>query len=48
MKRKRISVEQIIAVLRQAELGALVGEIVRKPRDFRADILPLEEEIRWP
>jgi putative transposase len=30
MKQKRYSVEQIIAVLKQAELGASVGDIVRK------------------
>ena len=30
MQRKRYSVEQIIAVLKQAELGTSVGDIVRK------------------
>jgi putative transposase len=30
MKQKRYSVEQIIAVLKQAELGASVCDIVRK------------------
>lgn len=30
MKQKRYTVAQIIAVLKQAELGAPVGEIVRK------------------
>ena len=30
MKQKRYTVEQIIAVLKQAELGASVGDIVRK------------------
>jgi len=29
MKRKHYSVEQIVAVLRQAELGMAVGDIVR-------------------
>ena len=31
MQRKRYSAEQIIAVLKQAEMGASVGDIVRKP-----------------
>lgn len=29
MKRKHYSVEQIVAVLKQAELGMAVGDIVR-------------------
>ncbi len=30
MKRKRFSVEQIVAVVKQAELGASVAEVIRK------------------
>jgi putative transposase len=30
MKQKRYSVEQIIAILKQPELGASVGDITRK------------------
>ena len=30
MKRKRFSVEQIVGVLKQAEVGVPVGELVRK------------------
>jgi putative transposase len=30
MKRKRFSVEQIVAVLKQAELGLPVGEVIRQ------------------
>lgn len=30
MKRKRFSVEQIVAVLKQAELGMPVGDIIRQ------------------
>ncbi len=30
MKRKRFSVEQIVAVLKQAELGLLVADLVRQ------------------
>jgi putative transposase len=30
MKRKRFAVEQIVAVLKQAELGMAVGDIVRQ------------------
>ncbi len=29
MKRKRFSVEQIVAVLKQAEMGAPVGDLIR-------------------
>jgi hypothetical protein len=38
MKKKRFSTEQIVAVLKQAEMGLAV-------RDFRANLLPLEEAI---
>ena len=30
MKKKRFSVEQIVAVLKQAELGVSVAELIRK------------------
>lgn len=30
MKKKRFSVEQIVAVLKQAELGVPVAEVIRK------------------
>lgn len=30
MKRKRFSVEQIVAVLKQAEMGVPVGELIRQ------------------
>lgn len=30
MKKKRFSVEQIVAVLKQAELGMPVAEVIRK------------------
>ena len=30
MKRKRFSVEQIVAVLKQAELGTPVADLIRK------------------
>ena len=32
MKRKRFSVEQIVAVLKQAELGMPVADVVRQMR----------------
>ena len=32
MKRKRFSVEQIVAVLKQAELGVPVAELIRQVR----------------
>lgn len=40
MKTKRFSVEQIVACLKQAELGMPVAD-----RDFGADVLPLEEAV---
>jgi hypothetical protein len=45
MKHKRFSVEQIIAVLKQADLGLPVADPAG--RDFGADILPLEAAICW-
>ena len=39
MKRKRFSVEQIVAVLKQAELGLSGGGFGPSGRDYRADIL---------
>ncbi|HEU5340211.1 transposase [Edaphobacter sp.] len=30
MKKKRLSVEQIVGVLKQAQVGVLVAEVIRK------------------
>jgi hypothetical protein len=46
MKRKRFSVEQIVAVLKQAELGMLVADLIPSG-DRRADLLPLKEAVWW-
>jgi hypothetical protein len=46
VKKKRFSVEQITAVLQQAEGGVPVGDVCRQVGDFRADLLPLEEGLR--
>ena len=43
MKRKRLSVEQIVAVLKQAEVGVPVGGVVPASGDHRADLLSMEE-----
>jgi hypothetical protein len=39
MKKKRLSLEQIIGVLKQAEVGVPVAEVIRKVGDQRADVL---------
>jgi putative transposase len=38
-------VEQIVGVLKQAEVGVLVAEVIRKAGVQRADLLPLEGEV---
>jgi putative transposase len=47
VKKKRFSVEQIVAVLKQAELGVPVAEVIRKVGIRRADFLSLEEAVCW-
>ncbi len=47
MKQKRYSVEQIIAVLKQAELGASVGDIVRKLGISEQTFYWWKKEVRW-
>ena len=47
MKRKRYSVEQIVAILKQAEVGVPVAELIPPGRDLGADLLSLEEALRW-
>jgi hypothetical protein len=44
MRKKRFSVEQMIGVLKQAEVGVRVAEVIRKGRDQRTDVLPVEGE----
>ena len=45
MKGKRFSVEQIVAVLKQAELGMPVADLIRQV-GISEPILPLEEAVR--
>ena len=51
MKKKRFSTEQIVAVLKQAEMGMAVADLIRQIGSrfavlrFRADLLPLEEAV---
>jgi hypothetical protein len=47
MKRKRFSIEQIVAVLKQAELGMPVADLIRQIGISDADVLSVEEAIRW-
>ncbi len=46
MKKKRVSVEQIVAVLKQAELGVLVAEVIRKVGSARRPSI-MEEAACW-
>ena len=45
MKRKRFSVEQIVAVVKQAELGLPVADLIRQVGISGADFLSLEKGI---
>ena len=45
MKKPRYSVEQIVAILKQAELGMPVADLVRKLGISDTDVLSLEEAI---
>ena len=47
MKKKRFSVEQIVGVLKQVEVGVPVTEMIRKA-GIRADVLSLEGEVCGP
>ncbi len=46
MNRKRFSIEQIVAVLKQAELGMPVADLIRQVGISDADVLSIEEAIR--
>jgi hypothetical protein len=46
VKKKRFSVEQITAVLQQAEAGTPIQRSLPPGRNLRADVLPLEEIVR--
>ena len=46
VKRKRFSVEQIVAVLKQSRGRDAGGGSDPPRRDFGADLLPLEEAVR--
>ena len=51
MSRRRHTPEQIITALREAEVGLANGKTVGSGepggRDQRADVLPVEEGVRW-
>jgi hypothetical protein len=46
MRRKRIAVDQIAAVVKQAELGLLVAGLIRQAGILGAGLRPLEKGIR--
>ena len=46
MKRSKFTDEQILAIVREGEAGRKVADLVPHPRDHRADVLPLEGEVR--
>ena len=51
MKKKRFSTEQIVAVLKQVEMGMAVADLIRQigfrfaVLRFGTDLLPLEEAV---
>lgn len=45
---KRFSLEQIVVVLKQAELGLPVADLTRRVGISEADLLPLEEAVCGP
>ena len=47
MKKKRFSVEQIVAVLKQAELGVPVAEVIRKVGISEQTFYRWREAVRW-
>ena len=48
MKRKRFSVEQIVSILKQAEVGVPVVELCRQAGITEQALLPVEEAVRRP
>jgi hypothetical protein len=48
IKRKRFLIEQIVAVLKQAELGFPVEDLLRQVGISEQTLLPLEEAVWWP
>jgi hypothetical protein len=48
MKTLKFTEERIAFTRRQTELGTPVREVIRKVGGHRADLLPMEEEVRWP
>ena len=47
MKKKRFSVERMVGILKQAEVGVPVAEVIRKAGISEQTVLPLEGEVRW-
>ena len=48
MRRKRFTEEQIIGILKEAEVGGKTTELVSPARHQRADVLPVEGQVRRP
>lgn len=46
--KKKFSVEQIVSVLKQAEVGIPIVELIQKVGIRDADVLSMEAEVRWP
>ena len=45
--KKQFSVEQIVSVLKQAEVGVPIAELIRKV-GISEQTFSLEGEVRWP
>jgi hypothetical protein len=46
--KKKFSVEQIVSVSKQAEVGVPIAELIRKVGISEQTVLSLEVEVRWP
>lgn len=46
-KKKRFSIEQIVAVLKQAEIGMSVADLIRQMGISEQTIFSLEETVCW-
>ena len=46
MKRSKFTDEQILAIVKEGEAGRKVADLCPHARHHRADVLPLEGEVR--
>jgi putative transposase len=46
MKKSRYTIEQIIGILKQGEVGAKTADLCREHGDQRSDVVSMEIEVR--